>query len=216
MRPKEKIIDAVNKYKIIAILRKVPMEKFRRTVEALHAGGIHMMEVTFDPSGNFLEENTLEQIQIISNEYSDIFVGAGTVLTGEQVVKAIQAGAEYIISPNTDSKVIEATTAQGAVSMPGAFTASEAVSAYNLGADFVKLFPVNRLGTGYVKDISAPLSQIQFLAVGGINEKNLKEYLSAGCRGVGVGSSLVNMNLIFNDKFDELKVLAETFVSAAE
>lgn len=211
---KKEVISNVEKNKIIAILRKIPADALEETVKALYEGGIRMMEVTFDPAGEMPEEETLRQIRYIAENYKEVMPGAGTVLTKEQVKKAGEAGAMYIISPNTDEHVIKATVELGMVSMPGAFTPSEAVNANLWGADFVKLFPIGRMGSGYVKDISAPLSHIRFLAVGGIDEKNVKEYLDAGCVGAGIGSSLVNKKLIKAGEFDKLKELAKSFTEA--
>lgn len=213
---KKKIEETVSNEKIIAILRKVPTESFPDTVKALYEGGIRMMEITFDQSGQMTEEETCRQIRYIADHYPDIALGAGTVMTTKQVRKAVEAGAGYIISPNVKKEVIQETVRLKAVSMPGAFTPTEAAMAYEYGADYVKIFPAGTMGPGYVKDMLAPLSQVHFLAVGGIDEKNLKSYLDAGCVGVGVGSSLVNKKLIREGRFTELKELAETFVSAAK
>lgn len=210
---KKDIIEAIRKHKIVAILRKVPIDKLQDTVEALYRGGIRLMEVTFDPSGDMPEEETLRQIRFIADHFEGVFAGAGTVLEPEQVTKAAQAGAKYIISPNTDEDVIRQTVKEGLVSMPGAFTPSEAVSAHKWGADFVKLFPIGKMGSGYVKDIAAPLSHISFIAVGGIHDGNVKEYLTAGCVGAGIGSSLVDKKLIQAGRFEELETLARKYVA---
>ena len=212
---RNEVICSVMENKIVAIMRKVPADKFADTVEALYRGGIRMMEVTFDPEGKMPEQETLKQIRHIADNYEHVLAGAGTVLTVEQVEKAKEAGARYIISPNTDERVIKATIERGLVSMPGAFTPSEAVNAHLWGADFVKLFPIGRLGSGYVKDIAAPLSHIRFLAVGGVHEGNLREYLDAGCVGAGIGSSLVDKKLILAGQFDELAARAAKFAEAA-
>lgn len=206
------IHEKLNKHKIIAILRKVPNEHLEKTVKALYDGGIRFMEVTFDQSGTIPMASTCEQIRYISDNYPEIEVGAGTVITVEQVESAAEAGAKYIISPNTYENVIKATKNKGLISMPGAFTPSEAVNAVLWGADYVKLFPVGQLGPRYVKDVSAPLSNIKFLAVGGISDANIKSFLDAGCVGAGVGSSLVNLSLIKEERFEELQKLAEKYV----
>ena len=213
---RKEVISNVEKNRIIAILRKIPADALEETVKALYEGGIRMMEVTFDPAGEMPEEETLGQIRYISENYKEVMPGAGTVLTPEQVKKAGEAGAMYIISPNTDERVIKATVEAGMVSMPGAFTPTEAVNASLWGADFVKLFPVGRLGSGYVKDICAPLSHIRFLAVGGIDQGNIKEYLDAGCVGACVGSSLVNKKLIKGGEFEKLRELAGAFAEAVK
>lgn len=215
-RMKDKINKLINEKKIIAILRKVPMDAFADTVKALYEGGIRMMEVTFDQSGEMFEETTCDQIRYIKDNFPQISPGAGTVMTVEQVKKAIDAGAQYIISPNVNENVIKETLKLGAVSMPGAFTPSEAANACAWGADYVKIFPVGNMGAGYVKDVSAPLSNVRFLAVGGINDKNMKSFLDAGCVGVGIGSCLVNKKMIKERRFDELKELAKKYVEAAK
>ena len=213
---KKDVTEAIKNHKIVAILRKVPSDKLQATVEALYRGGIRLMEVTFDPSGDVPEEETLRQIRYIAEHYEEVLVGAGTVLGPEQVTKAAQAGAKYIISPNSSEEVIRQTVKEGLVSMPGAFTPTEAVNAHKWGADFVKLFPVGKLGSGYVKDIAAPLSHMRFIAVGGIHDENIKEYLDVGCCGVGVGSSLVNKKLITAGKFEELEALAAKYVESVQ
>jgi len=213
---KPEVIQAIKKHRMIAIFRKIPTEKLAKTVEALYRGGIRLMEVTFDPAGEMPEEETLRQIRFIAEHYPEIFVGAGTVLRIDQVTKAADAGALYMISPNSSKEVITKTIDLGLVSMPGAFTPSESVNAHMWGADFVKIFPIGKLGSGYIKDIAAPLSHISFIAVGGVDDSNLKEYLNAGCAGVGIGSSLVNKKLIAQDRFEELEELAEKYVKSAE
>ena len=212
-RTEEEIIQKVERYKIIAILRKVPMAAFQNTVEALYRGGIRLMEITFDPSGIMSERETLEQIHLLSEKYQEIVPGAGTVLTAHQVEEARKAGADYIISPNTDVKVIAAAKKYRMLAMPGALTPTEIQNAFLYGADYVKLFPAGQFGTDYIKDITAPLSHIRILAVGGGNADNLSGFLEAGCHGVGVASSLVSRRFILERRFDELQNLAESYVS---
>lgn len=159
---KKEIEEMVRNEKIIAILRKVPAKAFSDTVKALYEGGIRMMEITFDQSGQMSEEETCRQIQYISEHYTDIAPGAGTVMTVGQVQKAVEAGARYIISPNVKKEIIQETVRLGAVSMPGAFTPTEAAMACEYGADYVKIFPAGSMGPSYVKDVSAPLSKVRF------------------------------------------------------
>ena len=120
-----------------------------------------------------------------------MYVGAGTVTSTALVDLAAEAGALYIISPDTDVEVIRRTRELGLVSMPGAYTPTEAKTAFNAGADFIKLFPCVGDGPGYVKALCAPLNHIPFLAVGGVDVNNAAAYIKAGAVGVGVGSSLV-------------------------
>ena len=204
--------EIINANKVIAIMRGVAKEKAADAARALYEGGIKLVEVTFNQSSPTCIEDTTDSIKSIIDAMGDkMCVGAGTVMTVEQVQAAVNAGAKYIISPNTDREVIEETKKLGAISMPGAFTPSEAVSAYKMGADYVKLFPAGLLGIPYIKAIKAPISHIPLMAVGGIDADNLGDFLATGINGVGVGSSLVNLKLINAGKWDELTELAKKF-----
>ena len=139
-------------------------------------------------------------------------VGAGTVLTLKQLKIAKAAGAEFIVSPDTNEAVIRKTVKLGMVSLPGAYSATEAVKAHNAGADYVKLFPCLDNAASYLKAIKAPLSHIKFLAVGGITADNAADFIKAGADGVGVGSALVNKTYVENGEFDKLTELATRFV----
>jgi len=209
---KEKVIESIEKNKLIVIMRDIPTERLLKTAEALMKGGIHLIEVTFNAKNRETNFKTAECINILSREYGDeLLVGAGTVLSTTQLEMAYQAGAKYCISPNVDSNVIAKAVDLKMVSIPGALTPTE-IQAENLyGADFVKLFPVTSLGVGYIKAVKAPLSHIKFLAVGGITVNNLKSYLDIGVSGVGVGGNLVNKELIMNGKFDDITTLAKQY-----
>ena len=124
---------------------------------------------------------------------------------------ARDAGAKYIISPNTDEKVIKKTNECGMVSIPGALTPTEIQYAHACGADFVKLFPADNLGIGYIKAVLAPLSHIKLLAVGGVNENNLKDFLNVGVKGVGIGSNITKKELIKQGQYDEITKLAKKY-----
>ena len=195
--------------KVIAIVRGISSEYIIDTVQALKDGGIRCVEVTFNPKSEEGSLDTLKCIRMIKEHFGDeIAVGAGTVLTEKNVEDAIEAGAAYIISPDTNPAVIKKTKELGGISIPGAATPTEAVQAHNLGADIVKLFPAGDLGAGYIKALCSPLNHILFTAVGGINSQNAAEFIKAGAIGVGVGGNLVNKKLIEAGKFDEIRRLA--------
>ena len=143
-----------------------------------------------------------------------MLVGAGTVLTEEQLLLARDGGAKYIITPNTNPALIRKVKELGLISMPGAMTPSEAVAAWENGADIVKIFPAGTLGPDYIKAIRAPLSQIPLMAVGGVNEKNCASFLAAGCCGIGVGGGLVNKEWIMNGEWDKIIALAREYRKA--
>ena len=210
---REQIIKKVEENKIVAIIRGLSADDAVKTARALSLGGIKLIEVTFDQSRPEAFSVTTESIKRIKAELPDVSVGAGTVLSPEQVDLAVDAGAEFIISPDADEAVIRHTVARGAVSMPGAYTATEIKRAHNAGADFVKVFPCLEGAAAYIKAVRAPLSHIKLLAVGGVNADNCASFLKAGAVGIGVGGSLVNKEYIKNGEFGKITELAETFVN---
>ena len=208
------ILDSIRKHKIIAIVRNIKPGDILAVSKALYNGGIRLMEVTFNQSSATGEQDTDQSIRIINEYFGDkVDIGAGTVMTVKQVETAIKAGAKYIISPNTNLDVMKKTIGMGAISIPGAFTPSEITTAYENGAGFVKIFPAMALGTAYIKAIRSPINHIPLLAVGGVNDKNLKDYMACGISGVGIGSSLVSKRLIEEGKFEELTYLAKRYTS---
>ncbi len=211
---KQQTINQIKKEKIIAIVRGIDQEDILPACEALCRGGIHCIEVTYNQSSATGNQDTYNAIKAIVDHIGDsVLVGAGTVMTVEQVELAIKAGAKYIISPNFDREVVARTIELGAISMPGVLTPSEITNAYEAGATFVKLFPAGNLGTSYIKAIRSPISHIPMLAVGGIDVSNVREYMATGIQGVGVGSCLVNKTLIKEQRYEELAALAKDYVN---
>lgn len=209
---KEEVIRKIEEQKIIAIIRGLNAEDALNAAIALRKGGIELIEVTFDQKSTDGYKETATSISEIKKRCKDVLVGAGTVLTTEQVDIAVNAGAEFIISPDSDEKVIRHTVAKGIVSIPGAYTATEIKRAHDLGADLVKVFPCLDGALAYIKAIRAPLSHIKILATGGINVDNAKDFIKAGAVGVGVGSSLVNKEYVKNGEWDKITALAEKFI----
>ena len=214
---KETVIRAVEKYKLVAILRGVPEEKLTRVAQALYDGGVRLLEITYSPDGSVSDEETARCIGLLVKEFAGrMYIGAGTVLTREQVRLTKEAGGLFIISPNVDEAVIRETCALGLVSMPGALTPTEICNAHSFGADFVKLFPAGDMGVGYVKSVKAPLSHIKMLAVGGINEKTIASYLRTGVCGFGIGSNIVSKKMVDESDYQGITALAREFVAAIE
>ncbi|GAU75554.1 bifunctional 4-hydroxy-2-oxoglutarate aldolase/2-dehydro-3-deoxy-phosphogluconate aldolase [Fusibacter sp. 3D3] len=211
------VINWVEKYKIIAIFRDVDRSNLIETCKALYEGGIRLMEITFNQSSENGKEETYESIKMLDQALGNkVCIGAGTVMTLEQVDLAVKAGAKYIISPNFDKSVVERSVELGVVAIPGVMTPSEITNAYQAGASFAKVFPAGNFGADYIKAIKSPMSHIPLLAVGGIDEKNAKSFIEAGCLGVGIGSSLVNKELIKDKQFDALKALAVRLVESID
>lgn len=211
MITKQRIIDS----KLIAIFRKVPEDKLVAAAEALVRGGVQVMEITFDHGREDCFGALVRQVRMLKDALGDgVSVGAGTVLTAEEVEIAAGAGAQLIVSPNADANVIRRTKELGLVSCPGAMTPTEIVSAYQAGADFVKLFPAEQLGVPFIKAVRGPLGHIPLLAVGGADEKNAGDFIKAGACGIGVGGKLVRADLIANGDWAALEALAREFTKA--
>lgn len=212
---REKIISAVEKNKIIVIVRGVEKEKLIPLSEAMYKGGIRLLEITFSADGRISDEETADNIKMLTEHFGDrMYIGAGTVLSERQVELVKEAGGKFIISPDTNEAVIKKTRELGLVSMPGALTPTEIQAAHRIGADFVKLFPISNLGSEYVKAVKAPLSHIKLLAVGGIHDGNMTEYIKAGVSGFGIGSNITDKKLIENDEFEKITDLAKRYVLA--
>ena len=209
---KQRVIEEIKKERLIVIVRNVKKEKLIPLAEAMYQGGIRLLEITYSADGYISDEETAQMIHDLCEHFKDrMFIGAGTVLTKNQVALTKQAGGNFIISPNTKKEVIEAAVVYGMVSIPGALTPSEIEDAYEFGADFVKLFPITSLGIDYVKAIRAPLTHIPLLAVGGVDLNNIKDYLNAGICGVGIGSNIVDKKLIEQNSWQEISCLAKQY-----
>lgn len=211
----EDLIARIQKEKIIAIVRGLPVDTILKVVQALYDGGIRFVEVTFSQNSPTCIEDTYRAIEAIAGRFPELYVGAGTVVTMQQLYAAHRAGARYMISPNTNPALIREAKRLGMLAMPGAMTPSEIVEAYEAGADFVKLFPTDNLGAGYIRAICAPLSHIPMLAVGGVNDENMEEFYRAGVCGFGIGGNIVNKKLIAAGDFAGMTELARRYVAAA-
>ena len=184
---KEQVICKISSEKIIAIARGIYGEQCINLAKALYDGGISLLEITYDQSNSQSVQETADTIQALTSALGDkMMFGAGTVISAQQVAVAADAGAKFIISPNTDESVIAETIKRGVVSIPGAATPTEILAASRMGADFVKLFPSAQLGFDYIKSIRAPINQVKLLATGGVNLDNIGMFLKLGMVGVGV------------------------------
>lgn len=182
--PEEAFLDTG----IIAIIRGIEGESLSHMVEALYEGGIRLAEVTLNTVG------ALSAIRELRTRYEGkMFIGAGTVITPQKAHQAIDARAQFVVTPNVDPEVIRLCLSSGIWITPGAFTPTEIVTAMNLGCRYIKLFPARALGPAYIKDVLAPLSDARILAVGGVDARNIGEYIKAGAAGAGVGGSLCHI-----------------------
>jgi len=212
----ENVVQAICEEKIIVIARGIYDKDCLCLARALYDGGIRLMEVTFDPSQPLSYARTADTVAALVKEFSGkMLVGAGTVLDEATVELAAGSGARFIVSPDTNERVIARTRELGLASLPGAMTPTEIASAHRFGADFVKVFPASQLGSAYFKAVLAPLSHVRLLAVGGVDENNIAEYLRAGAVGAGIGSNLANKRLVEAGAYGQIAGLAQAFRKAA-
>ncbi|PWT76037.1 MAG: 2-dehydro-3-deoxyphosphogluconate aldolase [Bacteroidetes bacterium] len=195
------------KSKIIAIIRGSHPDDVPRIVESLYEGGIELVEITMN------SPQALDLIRKLSIHWGEkMLVGAGTILEPGDARKAIDAGAQFILSPTTDEWTIRVTRQNNVISIPGAFTPTEILQAYSMGGDIIKVFPA-RMGPEYIRDIRAPLPHIPMMPTGGVNLENIREFRNAGAVAFGIGSALVNAREKVNDEsLAHLKNRATSFV----
>jgi 2-dehydro-3-deoxyphosphogluconate aldolase / (4S)-4-hydroxy-2-oxoglutarate aldolase len=182
-------------HKIIAIIRGSKPEDVLSIAAALHKGGIRLLEITLN------SPEALPLIQQLSNEMGDdLLIGAGTVLDATSADAAVAAGAKFIISPVIDTPTIHAARRHGVVSIPGAYTPTEILKAYQDGGDIIKVFP-SSAGAQFIKDLRGPLPHIPLMPTGGVNLDNIAEFQKAGAVAFGIGSALVNSEHAVNPKY---------------
>ena len=195
--------------KIVAILRGDFAGREEEIVAAMVEGGLTAVEVTLN------SRDVMAAIHRLAKRFgSQIAVGAGTVLTPNEVLRAADVGAQFIVSPNRDIAVIEQTKKSGLVSLPGCFTPSEMVEAVNAGADAAKLFPANALGPAFVKALRGPLPNIRTVPTGGVTAELAREYFAAGAWAIGAGSELIGKDWFSDSGLESLRERTAAFVAA--
>lgn len=195
-------------HKIVAIMRGVKPEDVLPIANALYQGGIKAVEITLNTPGAL---GAITSLSVSMNE--KMLVGAGTVLNATAAREAIDAGAQFIISPSVDIETIKVTKENGVVSIPGAFTATEIVTAFNAGGDLIKVFPASN--PQYIKDLRGPLSHIPMMPTGGVSLDNIIAFHKAGAVAFGIGSALVNAKHEINDLYlEDLTSISRQFVAS--
>ncbi|SMP15558.1 2-dehydro-3-deoxyphosphogluconate aldolase / (4S)-4-hydroxy-2-oxoglutarate aldolase [Halobellus salinus] len=197
---------------VVGILRGVPAGQTVEVADALLTGGVDVVEVTADTDG------ALDSISHLRETFdrSDLLVGAGTVLDSETAGAALRAGAEFVVTPSFDPGVVDTCNRYGAVVVPGVMTPTEAVTAYEAGADALKMFPAATLGPSHVRSLKGPLPQLPLFPTGGVSLDNVTEFVDAGADGVGVGSSLVDSDAVAAEEYGTLTDRATSFRTAVE
>lgn len=202
----DQALDYIEKSKLLAILRTTDQQRAAQAAAAVIDGGFQLMEFTLNTPG------ALELIAKFSAN-AQIMVGAGTVLTVEQVHQAVDAGARFIVSPHTDAEIIRATLDAGAVSVPGAYSPTEMMQAHHAGADIIKLFPSPANIPQYVRQLVGPLPHLRIVPTAGVTPDNFMDVLGAGAFGVGFVSSLFTPEDMNASNFESIKARAESVVA---
>ena len=198
----------IKEHGLVVIFRGVDISKAVSVAKAVYDGGARVVEVAFNPSDADTVSKTTELIKTINEAMEGkLLVGAGTVISKEYVTAAYNAGAKFIFSPNVDTEVIRLTKQLGLVSIPGAFTPSEVMTAYNAGADIIKMFPITVNDVDYVKGITRPLSHIPFICVGGTDLDTIEAFIKSGAQCVGTGISILKPELIENEDYAAISEL---------
>ena len=207
MSAKAKIIQKLLQPGIIAVIRADSSEQLMNVAEALVAGGAPTMEVTMTTP------NAIQVISEVKKKLGDkICMGVGTVLDAETARIAILAGAEYVVTPVLRLETIELCRRYARPIIAGAYTPTEALTAWEAGADFIKIFPADGLGPGYIKAIKAPLPQLEIIPTGGVDLNTAADFIKAGCAALAAGSSLVSKKVLADTNWPELSATAQKFV----
>lgn len=203
------ILNRLISEKLVAVVRLDSGDQLIKVAEALKAGGITAIEFTVPTP------NSLEMIKQAAVYFGDeVLMGAGTVLDPETARSAILSGAQFIVTPALNIKTIELCRRYGKPIIPGAMTPTEILTAWEAGADMVKVFPADILGSAYLKAVLAPLPQIRLVPTGGISSENAAEYLKAGATALGVGGKLVSKSAVASGDWAAISAEAQRLVHA--
>ena len=202
------IVTAIEEAGVVAVIRLQEPDKLRAVVEAIGQGGIRAIEVTMTVPG------AVELIrQLAPTLPAGFILGAGTVLDPETAQQVIDAGAQFVVSPVFRRGVIDACHERGVAAMPGCFTQTEILDAWDAGADVVKVFPATSLGPNFFKDVRGPLPHVKLMPTGGVSLDNAGDWIRAGAVAVGVGTALLDNKAITSGDYAVLRANAERIVA---
>ncbi|HEY2951215.1 MAG TPA: bifunctional 4-hydroxy-2-oxoglutarate aldolase/2-dehydro-3-deoxy-phosphogluconate aldolase [Verrucomicrobiae bacterium] len=209
MRTRFETISLLTDPGLIAVVRTEHTRQVMPICEALLAGGIHAVELTMTVP------DALTALREAAGRFGKhAAIGMGTLLSAEMARAAIQAGAQFVVSPVTKVEIIDVAHAVDRPVLLGAYTPTEAQLAWEAGADFIKIFPADNLGPGYIKALRAPLPDLRIVPTGGVNLQTAADFLQAGCAALGVGSALVSAQILREENWAELTRMAKVFVEA--
>ena len=207
---KEKSLKLIREIGLVPIVRAPSPEDALRAAEAIIEGGIGIAEITMTVP------NALRVMERVAEKFGDkVLLGAGTILDPESCRAALLAGAEFIVTPSLNPKVIEMAQRYSKACFPGALTPTEVVLAWQTGADMVKIFPCGPVGgPNYIKALKGPFPEIDFVPTGGVNLETTPQFIKAGAAAVAVGGELVNVKVLREGKLDEVVATARKFIEA--
>ncbi len=191
----------------IAVIRAAKIEQGRQMAFAVAAGGMRLIEITWN------SDRAAELIRRLRRELPDCMIGTGTLLTQDQLLEAISAGAQFLFTPHVDCSMIQAAVERGIPIIPGALTPTEIVTAWQAGASCVKVFPVAAVGgANYIKSLQAPLGNIPLIPTGGVTLENAKEFIAAGAIAVGLSGQLFPPQLVESGNWEAIAQLAQNLI----
>jgi 2-dehydro-3-deoxyphosphogluconate aldolase/(4S)-4-hydroxy-2-oxoglutarate aldolase len=203
----QQILDAG----IVAVVRSRDSQQLVEVARSLGDGGVTTVEITMSVP------DALDVLRRVRQSLGDrLLLGAGTILDAETARAALLAGAEYVVSPILNLDVIRLCKRYGKVVMPGAFTPTEILTAWEAGADIVKVFPAEVVGPAFFKAVRAPLPQVRLMPTGGVNLETAADFLRAGACCLGIGGQLVDPQLVAARKFDQISELARQYVAIVQ
>ncbi len=205
---KKDVIERLTTTGVIPVVRAQSADEAASAIAAIQKGGVSVLEITMTVPG------AVELIRDVARRATDALVGAGTVLDPKQARECIDAGARFVVSPALNVATIDACREAGIAVLPGALTPTEVVTAWNAGADLVKVFPANALGgASYIKSLKAPLPQIALVPTGGVNLQTAKDFIKAGAAALGVGADLVDLAALRRGEAELIAERARQFLA---
>lgn len=208
---KASVLERLTSTGVVPVIRARSADEAAQAIAAIQKGGVSVLEITMTVPG------AVELIREVARRASDALVGAGTVLDPETARACIEAGARFVVSPALNVETIAACQEAGVAVLPGALTPTEVVTAWNAGADLVKVFPANALGgPSYIKSLKAPLPQIQLVPTGGVNLQTAKDFIKAGAAALGVGADLVDLQALRRGEAELITERARQFLKLVQ
>lgn len=196
---RKEIVQKISDLGVVAVIRLQDASKLMKVVEAIRQGGVKVIEITMTVP------NAVEMIRSTASSVpTDVLVGAGTVTDAKTAEQVISAGAKFVVSPILQLDVIKTCNSTDMACMPGCYTPTEIFTAWNAGADVVKVFPATSLGPNYFKDIAGPFPHIKMMPTGGVTIDNVGEWIAAGAVAVGIGSDLLDKKAIQEERYEVL------------